>query len=510
MAKAIADANQHYDAAVKSTNTTIPGTNVSVPDAVWQPAAYGGGGALAAIAAYHLGKAAVNAVTGPAPAPAETNEQRLARIQADAAQHDLDVKKWQFEQLQQKAAQSSQPTQTASPQPAATTAGTTDAGLPVPTQSELPKEPPQNLLDRAAIIKQNMPPPTQSNNAAPEAVNPPAATDPATQLDSTVTKTISAAQTPPVGVTPTNSPEAALTQTPDGGVTIAKQPIVTAQPAVDTTIQSTPVESNATAGTVTGEAGGSVAPATMGRPPSEKTRASRANQQLRVEKELGNLEYRPAQTAEAISAMNAANIDPGTMNWIHNNFGPETAKFIKEAGITSDMSISDIGKLANQYRDGTIPNMERTPRVPGASAEELKNGGGSFGKTTPNWIKNQRGLSSPEFLGSLALNGLGGVQLYKAFKQGQKTGDYSDFGLGAVNQVAANVAPKAALALALMSHTDPIEPGTLPQKILDAQQAAKVGGGRGAVVPYTAKQEAANNANISDFMKSFGNYRQRK
>lgn len=62
------------------------------------------------------------------------------------------------------------------------------------------------------------------------------------------------------------------------------------------------------------------------------------------------------------------------------------------------------------------------------------------GEYVPEYIKGQ--ASIPALIGT-GLNALGALGLLRAYKQGQETGDYSDFGLGAIQQVLGNIAPIA-------------------------------------------------------------------
>lgn len=64
---------------------------------------------------------------------------------------------------------------------------------------------------------------------------------------------------------------------------------------------------------------------------------------------------------------------------------------------------------------------------------------------------SQKGaISVPQLLGLLG-NTVGAVGLAQAYNRGQQTGDWSDFGLGAVGQILANIAPRAATPFALMA-----------------------------------------------------------
>lgn len=105
----------------------------------------------------------------------------------------------------------------------------------------------------------------------------------------------------------------------------------------------------------------------------------------------------------------------------------------------------------------------------------------SFGPGTTKEIRKERGMPPPNMgnfgkvgesgaatlpaMLNLAGNALGAVGLAKAYEHGTKTGDYSDFGLGVIGQLLANVVPKAATPFALMSPStvDPNEAAKLAQ-----------------------------------------------
>jgi hypothetical protein len=87
-----------------------------------------------------------------------------------------------------------------------------------------------------------------------------------------------------------------------------------------------------------------------------------------------------------------------------------------------------------------------------APVEGKKGGAVPRGEFVPEYIKGQATIPG---MVNAGLNALGALGLVQAFKEGQKTGDYSDFGLGAIGQVLGNVAPKAGVGFSLMT------PGTL-------------------------------------------------
>lgn len=72
------------------------------------------------------------------------------------------------------------------------------------------------------------------------------------------------------------------------------------------------------------------------------------------------------------------------------------------------------------------------------------------GEYVPEYIKGQASIPG---LISTGLNALGALGLLQAYKQGQQTGDYSDFGLGAIGQVLGNIAPRAGVGASLMTPT---------------------------------------------------------
>jgi hypothetical protein len=99
---------------------------------------------------------------------------------------------------------------------------------------------------------------------------------------------------------------------------------------------------------------------------------------------------------------------------------------------------------------------------------------------------SEKGFASLSGMANLAGNALGALGLTQAYKQGKKTGDWSDFGLGVINQVVGNVAPRAAVPLALMTPSA-VSSGTLDspeaRELLAKAQARQVGAGRGIAPP---------------------------
>lgn len=99
---------------------------------------------------------------------------------------------------------------------------------------------------------------------------------------------------------------------------------------------------------------------------------------------------------------------------------------------------------------------------------------------------SEKGFASLSGMANLAGNALGALGLTQAYKQAKKTGDWSDFGLGAINQVVGNIAPRAAVPLALMTPSA-VSSGTLDspeaRELFARAQAKQVGAGRGIAPP---------------------------
>ena len=82
------------------------------------------------------------------------------------------------------------------------------------------------------------------------------------------------------------------------------------------------------------------------------------------------------------------------------------------------------------------------------------------------------------------LMGLGGLAVEGM--KASKTGDWADFGINAINQGVANIAPKASLPTALMTYAKPAGESpedlkALGERLKKAQQAYKYGAGRGSM-----------------------------
>lgn len=89
--------------------------------------------------------------------------------------------------------------------------------------------------------------------------------------------------------------------------------------------------------------------------------------------------------------------------------------------------------------------------------------GGEPGRFPPSYSETRRqpyvpghikGSVSPGMLLNLAGNTLGAAGLLHAYKQGKETGDYSDFGLGAIGQILGNIAPKTSVGFSLMAPSE--------------------------------------------------------
>ena len=166
-------------------------------------------------------------------------------------------------------------------------------------------------------------------------------------------------------------------------------------------------------------------------------------------------------------------IGQGGWHWYQGQMGPQKAEeeWLHQFGRTNQ-SYNDVRQAAKEGRLA-LPDI----------VEGKKGGSNPREATVPNYIK---GGATPEMLGMIAGNTLGGIELFKQYKKAKESGDWSDFGLGVANQLAANVLPKAGgLGIALMN------PGNLGQspedlkafgeRLQKAQQAFKVGAGRGSI-----------------------------
>ena len=132
-------------------------------------------------------------------------------------------------------------------------------------------------------------------------------------------------------------------------------------------------------------------------------------------------------------------IGQGGWHWYEGQMGPEAEQaWLREFGRTNQ----PYQRVVEAVKEGRLP-------VP-APTEGKK--GGTFPRQeyVPEYIKGNIGLAQ---LGSLAANALGAAGLLQAYKEGKKTGDYSSLGLGAIDQILGNVAPRAGLATSLMAPT---------------------------------------------------------
>ena len=133
-------------------------------------------------------------------------------------------------------------------------------------------------------------------------------------------------------------------------------------------------------------------------------------------------------------------IGQGGWHWYQGQMGPEAEKaWLQQFGRTPQ-SYADVKQAV---KEGRLP-------VP-APVEGKKGGAFPRQEFVPEYI---RGSASLAQMGALAANALGAAGLLQAYKQGQKTGDYSDLGLGAIGQVLGNVAPRAATAFSLMAPSE--------------------------------------------------------
>lgn len=172
-------------------------------------------------------------------------------------------------------------------------------------------------------------------------------------------------------------------------------------------------------------------------------------------------------------------IGPGGFNYIAGQYGPEEAA----------------ARWEQQYGKKNVPyeqvvkdfSAAKRPELPVAEGNKP---GGSFPR--PEFIPEYiRGSAPVAAMANLAGNALGALGLTQAYKHGEKTGDWSDFGLGMANQIVGNVAPRAAIPLALMSPNS-VSSGTLEspeaRELFAKIHAKKVGGGRGIAPPSDYKR----------------------
>lgn len=275
----------------------------------------------------------------------------------------------------------------------------------------------------------------------------------------TVTRVVNSAPAPDIGaITQDRNQRAAelIEANRQAGLGVNKAS-PTATPDIAPTIATTP---NATP-VVTGEAGPAVAP---------KTRA-------------------PRRTPEQMAAARAESAGKGPYNWLNSQFG-------KDEAVTQDFIKKYLGGKAPETMDEAYQVLEKTLGGPKksdflkAQKGELTARQMEIGPVKPpeNLIKakakeltGQKGNISLGQSLNLLGNALGVAGLAQSYKEAKKTGDWSEFGMGAVGQVLGNVAPKAGLAFSLMA------PGSLntgeEEALQDIQYRAKVGSGRGIAPP---------------------------
>jgi len=165
-------------------------------------------------------------------------------------------------------------------------------------------------------------------------------------------------------------------------------------------------------------------------------------------------------------------IGSGGYNWLHNNLGPERAPIAYE---------EQYGKINVPYKQ--VESDYSATRYPPTRETIQAKSGGDFGKPKyiPDYIKGNASIGG---MANAGINALGVAGLVSDYKEAKKTGDWSNFGQNATGQIIANVLPKAALATQLASYSkelgeSPEELKSLGKKLQDAQQATKIGAGRG-------------------------------
>lgn len=211
------------------------------------------------------------------------------------------------------------------------------------------------------------------------------------------------------------------------------------------------------------------------KPPDIATRVRRTAEEIAAAKAeaLANAPegMRPVPPNSKYNKAPGEKIGVGGYTYAHGAYGPETqARWEEQYGKTnvpyekvkSDISLAQMG-----------------PHKEGESKEFQF----SRPQYAPEYIK---GKASPAMLASIAGNTLGGIELFKQYKKAKESGDWSDFGLGVANQLAANVLPKAGgLGVALMTPGAAGESSeelkALGERLKKAQQAYKYGAGRGSM-----------------------------
>jgi hypothetical protein len=206
------------------------------------------------------------------------------------------------------------------------------------------------------------------------------------------------------------------------------------------------------------------APAKSAPPPADKSvqgRVRRTAEQIAAELEA-SLKNAPEGRLPSAPNPKKTNkllpsdvIGQGGWHWYQGQMGPEAeAEWLRQFGRTNQ-SYADVKQAVKEGR------------LAGPVVPEGKKGGAFPRETTvPNYIK---GAIKPEMALNLAGNAIGAVGLGQAFKQAQKTGDWSDFGLGLAGQILGNIAPRTGIAYGLMA------PGQLASGTLDSPEARALG-----------------------------------
>ena len=217
---------------------------------------------------------------------------------------------------------------------------------------------------------------------------------------------------------------------------------------------------------------------------------------------------KPTLTAQQAGIPMPVGVGTGD-NWLFNTLGPEKYKaFIND---------TNAGRpFGNQYEAARTAYQAYYPgpKIPGNIAQErniprpptnfgvIPPGMESAGPPTaeglealkkpvkpPKGAASQKGnISTGQALNMLG-NVLGIAGLAQSFKQGKETGDWSDFGLGAIGQVLGNLAPKAGIGFSLMAPS-PLGAGTLDSPEAQEWMARNynAGGGRGIAPPSAYKR----------------------
>tara|TARA_R110000868_G_scaffold186328_1_gene428740 strand:- start:31 stop:1620 length:1590 start_codon:yes stop_codon:yes gene_type:complete len=190
--------------------------------------------------------------------------------------------------------------------------------------------------------------------------------------------------------------------------------------------------------------------------------------------------------------------------WLYNTLGPEKYQaFVQE--VNQGKPFGNQYNLAQKAYQETYLGPKLPPKI--AMQREIPRPAANFGGVAPELVSvgpptkealqnlqpakatsSQKGGATIGGLANVGLNALGIAGLMSDFKEAKKTGDYSNFGLNATGQAIANFIPKLAIPFQLASYSkqlgeSPEDLKALGKKLQDAQQAARVGAGRGIGVP---------------------------